>query len=325
MALPTRRHALAGAAIALLSTRSHASIWPDDDTITWIVPFPTGGPTDTFARPIAQRVSEIIGQMIVIDNRGGAGGTVATAQAARATPDGYTFLVGLTSLGYAPVIYPQAKYDLVRDFAPISALARTQSSLIVNPSRLDVKTVEEFVEYARQSPGKIDIASPGFGTQPHLAIEMLEKRAGIKLHHIPYRGGGPALRDLLYGHVAAAFQSSSRLIDYIRSGELRALAVAGRRREPLLPEIPTMEEAGFRDFRVVSWFGVFAPRRTHETILNRMHGAIQEALADPEVKKLWREQGARVEPESRSDFARFVSADTERWRRIAEEASIQIE
>lgn len=321
----TRRGALAGAALGLLSTRSRASTWPDDDTITWVVPFPAGGPTDAFARPIAQRVSEIIGQTIVIDNRGGAGGTVATAQAARAAPDGYTFLVGLTSLAYAPVVYPQARFDLGRDFAPISSLARTQSSLIVNPSRLDVKTVQEFVEYARRSPGTIDIASAGPATPPHFAIEMLQKRAGIDLHHVPYRGAGPALRDLLAGHVAAGFQSISTLVDYVRRGELRALAVAGRRREPLLPEVPTMDESGLKDFRVVTWFGVFAPRATRPTVLDRMHAAIQEALVDPEIQRLWRDQGARVEPEARADFARFVNAEIPRWSRIAKEASIQIE
>ena len=322
---PSRRGVLAGAAVSLLPVAGRAAAWPDDETISWVVPFPAGGPTDAFARPVAQRVSEIIGQTIVIDNRGGAGGTVATGQMARATPNGYSFLVGLTSLTYAPIIYPQARFEFGRDFAPISAFARTQSTLIVNPKRLDVKTVQEFVERARQAPDTIDVASAGMGTPPHLAIEMLQKRAGIELHHVPYRGGGPALSDLLAGHVAAGFQSVSTLVDYIRKGDLRALAVAGRRREPLLPDVPTMEEAGYKDFRVVTWFGLFAPRRTPAPILDRMHGAIQEALGDPEVQRLWREQAARVELESRADFTRFVGTEIQRWGRIAREASLQIE
>ena len=154
---------------------------------------------------------------------------------------------------------------------------------------------------------------------------MLEKQAGIELHHVPYRGGGPAILDLLSGHVTAGFLPSSMVVDYVRRGELRALAVAGRRREPLLPDVPTMEEVGFKDFRVVTWFGLFAPNGTQAAILDRMHAAIQEALVDPQVQQLWRELGARVEPESRMDFARFVGADIPRWSRIAKEANIQIE
>ena len=325
MARLSRRTAMAGAAAALLPAGSRAATWPEDDTITWIVPFPAGGPTDAFARPVAQRVSEKIGQTIIVDNRGGAGGTLAAAQVARAAPDGYTFLVAFTGLAYAPVIYSNAGFDLGRDFAPISALARVASSLVVNPSRLDVRSVQEFVERARQSPGSIDMATYGMGTPAHLAIEMLQNRAGIKLHHVPYRGGAPALRDLLAGHVAASFMSISTLTEYARRGELRVLAIAGRRREPLLPDVPTMEEAGFPDFRAVSWFGLFAPIRTAEPILDRMHAAIQETLAEEEIKRLWHAQAARVDPERRADFARFVGLEIERWSRVARTAGVQIE
>lgn len=223
------------------------------------------------------------------------------------------------------MIYPKAGFDFGRDVAPISAVARTQSSLVVNPSRLDVHSVQEFVERARQSPGTIDVASAGMGTTPHLAIELLQKRAGIELHHVPYRGGAPALRDLLAGHVASSFLSISTLTDYVRKGDLRVLAVAGRRREPLLPDVPTMEEAGYPDFRVVTWFGLVAPRRTEMAILDRMHAAIQETLAEDEIKRQWYAQAARVEPERRADFVRFVGLEIERWSRIARSASVQIE
>lgn len=321
----SRRSALIGAAAAFLPASSRGSSWPDDSTINWIVPFQAGGLTDAFARPVAQRVSESIGQTIVIDNRGGAGGTIAAAQAARAAPDGYTFLVAFTGLAYAPVIYPNAGFEFGRDFEPISALARTQSSLVVNPERLDVRSVREFVEHARRAPGSIDVASIGLGTTTHLAIDMLQKRAGIELHHVPYRGGAAALRDLLAGHVAATFMSIGTLTGYVNKGDLRVLAVAGRRRERLMPEVPTMEEAGFPDFRVVNWFGVFAPRRTGSPILDRMHAAIQQALAEPAIKRLWLEQAARVEPESRADFSRFVEREIDRWSRTARAANVQME
>lgn len=321
----SRRTALTGAAAALLPTSSRSSTWPDDNTINWLVPFQAGGLTDAFARPVAQRVSESIGQTIVIDNRGGAGGTIAAVQAARAAPDGYTFLVAFTGLTYAPVLYPNAGYELGRDFEPISALARTQASLVVNPARLDVRTVREFVEHARQAPGSIDVASIGLGTTTHLAIDVLQKRAGIELHHVPYRGGGPALRDLLAGHVAASFMSIATLTGHVSKGDLRVLAVAGRRRERLMPDVPTMEEAGFPDFRVVNWFGVFAPRQTPAPILDRMHAAIQETLAADDIKRLWFEQAARVEPESRADFNRFVKREIDHWSRTARAANIQME
>lgn len=321
----SRRGALIGAGATLLPATGRGSNWPDGNTIDWIVPFQAGGLTDAFARPVAQRVSQSIGQTVVVDNRGGAGGTIATAQAARAAPDGYTFLVAFTGLVYAPVIYPNAGFEFGRDFEPISALARTQSSLVVNPARLDVRSVREFVEHARRAPGSIDMASVGLGTTTHLAIDMLQKRAGIELHHVPYRGGAPALRDLLAGHVAASFMSIATLTSYVSKGDLRVLAVAGRRRERLMPDVPTMEEAGFPDFRVVNWFGVFAPRRTPPSILDRMHAAIQGALVADDIKRLWLEQAARVEPESRADFSRFVKREIDRWSRTARAANVQIE
>jgi tripartite-type tricarboxylate transporter receptor subunit TctC len=321
----TRRHAVvAGIAAALAARGARAGEWPEK-AITWIVPFPAGGPTDTFARPLAANVGTRLGQTVVIDNRSGAGGTVGAALAARAPADGYTMLVGYTGLTYASLIYPQAGFDLARDFAPISAIDRVQEVLAVNPARLDVLTLRQFLEVARRKPGSIDIASGGLGTVPHLAMELLEARAGVKLHHVPYRGGAPALQGLLAGEVAALFGSAGLLASYVKAGKLRALAVAGRRRESLLPDVPTMQEAGLADFRAVSWDGLFAPRGTPASILDRMHGAVQAVLAAPEIRKLWAEQGGRVDPESRADFTRFVGEEIERWRAIVKAANIHLE
>ena len=301
-----------------------ASAWPDRP-VSWIVPFPAGGGSDMFARPVAARVGGILGQSMVIENRSGAGGTVGTAVAARAEPDGYTLLLGDTGLTYAPMVYAKAGFDFDRDFAPIAAFGRVPYALVVNPSRVNVPTLEAFIAVAKAKPESIDIGSAGLGTVTHLAIGLFEQRAGIKLTHVPYRGGAPMLQDLLAGQIGAAFVLVNAVAGYVNSGKLRALGVANRRRDALLPGVPTMHEAGLADFRMTIWFGLFAPKRTPDAILDRLHGAVQQALGDEDVKKLWAEQGARVELESRAQFADFVARETERWSRIARAANVQME
>jgi tripartite-type tricarboxylate transporter receptor subunit TctC len=320
----SRRAMVAGLLTAPTTRRLQAADWPARP-VTWLVPYPAGGGSDSFGRPIANRLADRLGQSMIIDNRAGAGGTLGTAVAARAPADGYTLLLGDTGLSYAPVIYPKAGFDFDRDFAPISALARVPYVLVVNPQRLDAATVGQFIDAARRKPGAIDMGSAGLGTLTHLAIGLLETRAGIKVTHVPYRGGAPMLQDLLAGQVAAAFVVAGAAAGYVKSGNLRALAVASRRREALLPEVPTADEAGLSDFRATIWFGLFAPRRTEETILDRLHDEVQTALAADAIKQSWLEQGARVELESRADFARFVVRETERWSRIAKAANIQME
>src|SRR5882757_6133282 len=309
MAEMTRRGLLAGSALALGSARqAGAADWPDQ-ALDWIVPYPPGGSTDTFARPIAEYVTRRLGQSVVIDNRGGAGGTLGAAIAARAKPDGYTWLVGSTGHAYAPLIYPKAGFELGRDFAPVSAFARVPAVLAINPARLEARNLAEFIRTARKKPGEISIASGGLGT----------------VNHLPYRGAGPALQDLLAGQVDALFAAMSVIVPYANSGKLRVLGIAGRRREPLLPGVPTMSDAGLPDFRVGSWDALFAPRGTPAPILDRMHDVVQEALADPKVKRVWEEQGAKVEFESRADFTRFVDREIARWSRIATAAHLQID
>jgi tripartite-type tricarboxylate transporter receptor subunit TctC len=319
-----RRAALGGLLAGGSMARARAAAWPQK-SIVWIVPFPAGGPTDVFARPIAASAPATLGQTIVIDNRAGAGGTIGAAQAARAPADGYTMLVANTPHTYAPAIYPQAGFDLARDFTPISALARSPTALVVNPAKLDVTSLAQFIEVAKRKPGSIEIGSPGLGTVPHLAIALLQSRTGIEVHHVPYRGGAPALQDLLAGQIVATFGSVSTLVPYVNAGKLRSLAIAGRRREPLLPNVPTFDEAGLKDFRAGSWFGLFAPKRTPTMILDRMHAAVLAALGSDEVKRVWVEQAAKVELESRADFGRFVEQEIVRWNRIAKAANIQLE
>jgi tripartite-type tricarboxylate transporter receptor subunit TctC len=318
-----RRSVLTGL-LAVGATAARAAEWPEKNLV-WVVPFPAGGSTDVFARPIASHVSETLGQTIVVDNRAGAGGTVGAAMVARSEPDGYTMLVGYTGLTYASLVYRQPGFELMRDFAPICAVARTPTVLVVNPERLDVSTLAQFIEAARRNPGSIDMASAGLATLQHLAIVMLQNRTGIELHHIPYRGGPPAMQDLLGGQVAGMFHSVGAVEPYVTAGKLRALAVAGRRREALLPDVPTMDEAGVKDFRAATWFGLFAPRRTPEAILDRMHAAVQAALDSDEVKRVWVEQGAKVELESRADFTNFVDQEGRRWSEVVKAAGVEME
>jgi tripartite-type tricarboxylate transporter receptor subunit TctC len=319
-----RRAALGGIATLLAAPIARARDWPEK-TVTWVMPFPAGGPSDGFARTVAELVGAELGQTVVIDNKSGAGGNLGAAVVSHAAPDGYTMLVGFTGNAYASLIYANPGFDLLRDFAPISAIDRVQSVLLVNPKRLDVTTLAQFLDAARAKPESIDMASGGLGTVGHLAIELLQTEAKIRLHHVPYRGGAPALQDLLGGQVAGLFATAGLTASYVRAGTLRALAVAGRRRESLLPDVPTFKEAGGGDFRAISWDGLFAPKATPAPILDRMHAAVQKVLASETVKRQWAERGARVELESRADFAKFVAQDGARWSAVIKAAGIKPE
>jgi tripartite-type tricarboxylate transporter receptor subunit TctC len=293
--------------------------------MVWIVPSSPGGPLDAFGRPVGAHVAEKLGQPVVIDNRAGAGGTIGIASAARAAADGYTMVIGATSITYLQSIYPNPGFDLTRDFVPVSALARIQLALVVNPQRLDVSTLPQFIDAARKAPESTDFGTPGLGTTPHLAMELLQSRAGIKLHHVPYRGGGQMVQDVLSGQITAVWSSAGAVEGFVKQGKLRVLGIAGRRRDPILPEVSTFDEAGLKDFRAVAWFALFAPKRTPAAILDRMHDEVQAALAADDVKKVWLEQGAKVELESRAEFAGFIDQEIVRWNRVAKAANIQLE
>ncbi|MBN9090359.1 MAG: hypothetical protein J0J01_25895 [Reyranella sp.] len=319
-----RRAVLGGLATMLAAPPTVARDWPRK-TVTWVLPFPPGGPSDSFARVLAQTVSERLGQTVVIDNRSGAGGMVGAAVVSHAAPDGYTMLVGFSGHGYAPLIYANPGFDLLRDFAPISAIDRVQSMLLVNRRRLDVSSLQQFIDTAKARPDSIDMASGGLGTVGHLAIELLQTRAGIGLRHVPYRGGAPALQDLVAGQVGGLFATAALSVGHVKSGALRALAVAGRRRETLLPDVPTFDEAGLKGFRAVSWDGLFAPKATPDAILDRMHAAVQAALASDPIKREWAERGGRMSLESRAAFAAFVAEDAARWSAVIKAAGIKPE
>ena len=319
-----RRGVLGSLLVAGSGAAVHAANWPNRP-IVWLVPFPSGGETDIFARPVADNVSASLGQPVQIDNRSGFGGALGASLVAIAPPDGYLMLVADTGLCYAPLVYPQATVDLGKSFAPVSAFARVPSALVINPNRLKVDNLEQFIAAAKQKPGTIELASSGVGTVSHLAIGLFEARAGIKLKHRGYRGFAAALAALAAGEVAATLAPVSSVLDSVKTGKVKVLAIANQRREPLLPNVPTFAEAGLADFRVGTWYGLFAPKETPAEILDRMHGAVQAALENAEIKRVWQQAGAKVELESRADFKQFVDKEIVAWRRIAGTANIRLE
>lgn len=324
----SRRTTLAGALAStmtgLVSGLARAADFPSRQ-MNWIVPFPPGGSNDIFARPVAAFVGERLGQPVVVENRGGAGGTIGGMTAARSKPDGCTLLVVNPSLTFASIVYAESGFDLMRDFAPVSGMAQVPVALVVNPSKIAAKDLAGFLALARKSPGAINIGSSGLGTIPHLAIVLLQQKTGIQLTHVPYRGGGPALQDMMAGQIDATFAPLSTVASYVQSGRLRALAVAAPKREPVLPDVPTFAQAGVPDFTVSTWYGLFAPKATPVAILDTLHGAVQAALADPGVKHIWAEQGAEPDLQSRAAFTDFVTHEVDRWSKIARTVGLPME
>jgi tripartite-type tricarboxylate transporter receptor subunit TctC len=317
-----RRSALGGLVSAVAAPRVFAATWPERP-VTWIVPFSRNTSADLYARPLAELVSKRLGQPMTIDNRTGI--TMAATLFQRAEPNGYTLMVGYTGLTYASIIYPKtgAGFDFARHFLPISALAREPLVLAINPVRLEVADLQQFIATAKAKPRSIEVGYDTPGSISHLALDLLEERAGLQFSQVPVRGSSQAIDTLLARRVDAAFLPPH--VAAANAGKLRVLAIAGRRRDPVLPDVPTFSEAGLADFRVSQWFGLFAPRGTPDAVLDIMHGAVQAVLSDPQIEAQWDKQGARVELESRAEFARFVAQEITRWAAIAKAAKLTLE
>jgi len=319
----SRRVAVGGLLLGVIGS-ARAADFPSRP-MNWIVPFPPGGSNDIFARPVAGFVGRQFGQPVAVENRGGAGGTLGGMVAARSRPDGCTLLVVNPSLTFASIVYAESGFDLMRDFAPVSGMAQVPVALVINPAKITARDLAGFLTLARRSPGAINIGSSGLGTIPHLAVELLQQRTGISLTHVPYRGGGPALQDMLAGQIDATFAPLSTVASYVQSGRLRALAVAAPRREAVMADVPTFAEAGVADFNVSTWYGLFAPKATPTTALDTLHGSVQAALADPGIRAIWTEQGAEADLRSRRAFTEFVHHEVERWSRIARTVGLPME
>jgi len=289
-----------------------------------IVPYPPGGGTDVIARIVQPKLSEALGQTIVIENRGGAGGALGTEAAAKSAPDGYTFLFTLSSHTINPLLY-KLDYDVERDFAPVSIIVSVPQLIAANP-QAPAKTLKEMVAAAKANPGVYSYASVGNGTPSHIAGELLKLRAGINMVHIPYRGGGPAVADTLGGQVPFLFVTAPAALSHVRSGKLRALAVTTAKRTPAAPEIPTVaEELNIPDYEVDSWYAMFAPAKTPAAIVARMQRDVARVVRLPEVKQKLLEQGADSVGSSSEELERVVKAELRRWAQVIHDAGIKLE
>ncbi|PLC47974.1 MFS transporter [Pollutimonas subterranea] len=324
MFIKKRRLGLLAAVTAsvLISATAHADNYPDKP-IRVVVPFPAGGFVDGLARPMMPLMSERLGQQIIIDNKGGAGGTIGTAEAARAQPDGYTFLMVFDSHAVNPHIYSNLAYDSEKDLAAVSRLVRNPLVLLAHPS-VQANSVQELVELAKKDPESISYATVGPGSSNHLTAELFARQAGVKLTHIPYRGGGPAQTDLLGGHVSIMFLSSSLAIPHVKSGKLKALAVTSAERSPALADTPTLIESGFADFDVQSWVGLLAPAGTPAPVLARWGEEATHVLNSPEMQDRFKQQGLEVVADSPESFAAFLKKEGDRWGSLIKELGIQI-
>ncbi|ABE43751.1 Bug family tripartite tricarboxylate transporter substrate binding protein [Polaromonas sp. JS666] len=312
-------------ALIAASAAAQAQTWPERP-VRLVVPFPAGGATDLVARVIAQRVSKDIGQQIVVDNKAGAGGTIGSAEAAKATADAYTLLLTTSSThAISPHLMPKLPYDAIKDFTPIAHLADAASVLLVTPS-LPVKTVPELIAYAKKHPGQLNYASSGNGTIVHLTTEAFKAQAGIFITHVPYKGTALAIPDVIAGSVPVLIDSIPSGMPHVKSGRLRALAVTGDKRSALAPELPTVAEAGLPGFSSVTWFGLYAPRGMKADLVVRVHEAFAKAAHAPEVVESLAKLGVEpAPPGTPAQFAEMVSADSQRWARIIRERKITLE
>lgn len=290
-----------------------------------IVPTAPGGGTDFTGRLVAAKLSETMGQQVVVENRGGGGGSVGADNAAKATADGYTLLLGsIATHAVNPALYKKLPYDHLKDFAPVSLIGTVPNALVVHPS-VPVKSIQEFITYARANPGKINYGSSGVGSPPHLSMELLRSMTGINLVHVPYKGAGPALADLLGGQVQAMCTSLAGLINFVKSGRVRALGVTTAKRNPQLPDVPTIVESGVPGYEVTIWYAVFAPVATPKAIVDKLNAEMVKALNSSEMKERMALQGMDPAPSTPAELTAFVKAESAKWAKAAKDSGATAE
>jgi tripartite-type tricarboxylate transporter receptor subunit TctC len=295
-----------------------------DRPLHWIVPYPPGGTTDVLARHVAQAVSEQLGQAVVIDNRGGAGGQIAMNAVAKAAPDGYTLLVSDASLATAPSLYKQLQFDPVKDLVAVARFATVPHIVVVNPA-VHAETLAELIALSKQAPGTLNFGSGGVGSPLHLAGEALRLQTGIVWTHVPYKGAGPAILGVLSNEVQVATPSLPAALGQVKAGKLRAIAVMSPQRLPTLPAVPTVAELGYPKATVFGWVGLHAPAGTPAAVLDTLSGAITKALQQPQLREHLATEGADLAPQSASDYAQFLATESTRWRDVVQAAGIQPE
>ena len=293
--------------------------------VRMVVPFAAGaGSNDIMARLVAQKLSERFGEQVVVDNRPGASGIIGTDIVAKAQPDGYTVLMMSLTFTVNPSLFSKLPYHTEKDLLPVTMVASAPLMLVVHPS-LPVKSVHEFIAHAKANPGKLNFGSGGPGTTPHLAGEMLKTMAGIQVTHVPYKGGAPALADLIGGQIQFMLENIPGTLPFAKSGKLRALAVTDLKRSPSLPELPTLDESGIKGYQIVGWNGLFVPAGTAQAIVNKLHTEVVNALALPEVRQRFATMGADGVGDTPQHFAAFIKSEIPKWAKVVKDASLKVE
>jgi tripartite-type tricarboxylate transporter receptor subunit TctC len=328
MTLMTRRRWLMAAPAALtlptLQTHAQAAAWPTRP-VNIVVPFPPGGGTDTFARPLFAAMSRNTSRQFVIDNKGGAGGTLGAGLAAKAAPDGHNYFMGAVHHSIAPSMYPKLDYNLETDFIPVGLVSSVPQVIVVNPSKVQARTLPELLAFLRANPAKLNYGSAGNGTSHHLAGELFKQQTSTFITHIPYRGAGPALQDLLAGQVDLMFDGLGSSATHIRSGRLRAIAVAAEKRAPGFPDIPTAAEGGVPTYRVATWYGIWTPKGTPTELVAAMQAEMRKALTSDELRAQWTSLGTEAPNLWGPDFGRFVGLEIKRWAEVVKASGAKLD
>ena len=312
------------APLALAQAGAQASQWPSKP-VTIVVPFPAGGGTDAFARPLSAYLTKALGKQFIIDNKGGAGGTVGAGVASRAAPDGYTLFMGAVHHAIAPSVYPKLDYNIETDFVPIGLVSSVPQVIVINAQRMPVADFKAFLAAVRQSPGKYNYASAGNGTSHHLAGELFKLQTNTFITHIPYRGAGPALQDLVAGQVDMMFDGLGSSAAHIKAGRIKALAVASNLRAPGFPHVPTAVELGLPNYQVATWYGLWAPKGTPKEIVDRIQAELRKALNAEEIVAVWRGIGSTTPDVYGDAFGRFVNAEVKRWAEVVKASGAKLE
>jgi len=299
------------------------SNWPSKP-VTLVVPFPAGGGTDTFARPLSAQFSKATGKQLIIDNRGGAGGTLGASIAAKGAPDGYTLFMGAVHHAIAPAMYPKLDYDIEKDFVPIALLANVPQVLVVNPKKVP-GDFKEFMALVRKNPGRLNYGSAGGGTSHHLAGELFKQQTQTFITHIPYRGAGPALQDLMAGNVDMMFDGLASSAGHIKGGRIKALMVSGLKRNPAFPDVPCAGELGLPDYTVGTWYGLWAPKGTPADIIARIAEEMKRSSTTEELKTSWANNGAEFGNLSPQQFGNFVSNEVKRWASVVKTSGAKLD
>jgi tripartite-type tricarboxylate transporter receptor subunit TctC len=315
----------AAIAATVLVSSAMAQAWPTKP-VKLINPFPAGGGTDTFARPLSAQLTKQTGQQFIVENIGGAGGTIGAGVAARAAPDGYTFLIGAVHHAIAPSMYPKLTYDIEKDFMPVTLLAVMPFVIVAQPDKLpNVKSVKDFLDHAKANPRKLAFGSSGAGTSQHLAGELFKTTQGIELLHVPYKGMGPAMADFLGGQLDVLFDGMSASAAQIRASKARPLALMAAKRSTQYPEIPTLAELGYPNLEVSQWFGVWAIKGTPPDVVDKMYREIVKALEEPAIKVNWAAASADAGGMPPAEYGKFVRAEIERWAKVAKASGAKLD